>query len=43
MLHQQAWLDGPAVASDMTANSAVWGCTVMLKDHTLQQIICFGH
>jgi hypothetical protein len=27
----------------MTANCAVWGCNVMLKGHTLQQIICFGH
>jgi len=40
---KKTWLDGPAVANDMTANCAVWGCTVMLKDHTLQQIISFGH
>jgi hypothetical protein len=40
---KKTWLDGPAVASDMTANCAVWGCNVMLKGHTLQQIICFGH
>jgi hypothetical protein len=35
-------LDGPAVPTDMTATCTVWDCNVMLKDRTLQQIICCG-
>jgi hypothetical protein len=40
MLHQQQkhLADGSAVASDLTAT-----CTVKLKYHMWQRIICFGH